>query len=129
MAVVVETSVIIGFLKGNHPEVRFVEKKLREGELCLSAITVFELKVGIVSNSKHDQRLAGLFQAATVFPFDQKAALCAAAIENELRTRGEVIGVPDTLIAGTCLALRLPLVTLNPAHFRRVRSLTVAPLM
>lgn len=61
-------------------------------------------------------------------PFDGPAALAAAAVENNLRAIGEVIGVPDTLIAGICLARNLPLYTLNGEHFRRVAGLKVHEL-
>ncbi|AOQ24166.1 hypothetical protein MTAT_08070 [Moorella thermoacetica] len=52
-------------------------------------------------------------------------ALAAAMIENRLRSGGKVIGVPETLIAGICLARNLPLFTLNTEHFKRVTGLEV----
>ncbi|APC08657.1 type II toxin-antitoxin system VapC family toxin [Neomoorella thermoacetica] len=47
-------------------------------------------------------------------------ALAAAMIENRLRSGGKVIGVPDTIIAGICLARNLSLFTLNTEHFKRI---------
>lgn len=128
MAAVTDTSIIIGFLKGHQPEVDYVEQALRNGTLTITAISVFELKVGLISNSKREKLLEKFFHQVTILPFDGPAALVAARVENDLRVKGEVIGVPDTLIAGICLARNLPLYTLNGEHFRRVAGLEVHEL-
>lgn len=125
MAVLTDTSVLIGFLKGHQPEVGYIEEALRGKTLILSAITVFELKVGLTPNSKRDRLFDKLFQQVTVVPFDKEAAMAAASIENQLRSQGQVIGVPDTLIAGICLSRNLGLVTLDADHFQRVPGLEV----
>ncbi|WP_338834278.1 Ribonuclease VapC2 [Moorella humiferrea] len=125
MGVVTDTSIIIGFLKGHQPEVDYVEQALRNGTLTITAITVFELKVGLPANSKRERLLTKFFQQVTILPFDGQAALAAAMIENRLRSGGEGIGVPDTLIAGICLARNLSLLTLNIEHFKRVPGLEV----
>ncbi|QGP93939.1 hypothetical protein MGLY_33640 [Neomoorella glycerini] len=111
--------------KGHQPEVDYVEHALRDGTLTITAITVFELKVGLAANSKRERLLAKFFQQVTILPFDGQAALAAAMIENRLRSGGEVMGVPDTLIAGICLARNLSLFTLNVEHFKRVPGLEV----
>jgi len=125
MGVVTDTSIIIGFLKGHQPEVAYVQQALRNGTLTITAITVFELKLGLTTNSKRERLLTKFFEQVTVLPFDGQAALAAAMIENRLRSAGEVIGVPDVLIAGICLARNLSLATLNVEHFKRVTGLDV----
>lgn len=124
-AVVIDTSVIIGFLKGNPPEVKYLEKVLPTGNVKLTAITIFELKVGIIASTKRDKILDHFLRQISVIPFDREAALEAARIENNLRQKGEGIGAPDTLIAGICLAQGLTLVTLNLKHFNRIPGLKV----
>nr|WP_258359582.1 type II toxin-antitoxin system VapC family toxin [Moorella sulfitireducens] len=69
--------------------------------------------------------MAKFFEQVTILPFDGQAALAAAMIENKLRSGGKVIGRPDTLIAGICLARSLPLCTLNAEHFKQVPGLEV----
>jgi len=39
-----------------------------------------------------------------------------------------LIGFPDILIAGICLAHDLPLLTRNQAHFERIPDLVLFPL-
>ncbi len=47
----------------------------------------------------------------------------AADIYADLRTRGELIGDADILIAATALVHNLPLKTLNIKHFNRIPHL------
>lgn len=125
MEFVLDTSVVIGFLKGNQPDVEFMTFSLQKRNAALTSVTVFELKIGIVPESKRALRLDKLFRYLPVLPLDLPAALAAAQVENQLRAAGAVIGAPDTLIAGICLSRDLPLVTNNLRHFERVEGLKV----
>ena len=52
-----------------------------------------------------------------VLPLDVTAARQAAALQRTLQQQGQVIGLPDTLIAGVCLAQQIPLLTRNSRHY------------
>ncbi|HHV58443.1 MAG TPA: type II toxin-antitoxin system VapC family toxin [Firmicutes bacterium] len=121
--VVADTSVIVDFLQGRAPARRFIEETLAYGRLGLTSITVFELCVGLNFTDKRQQALTQLFRLSTILPLDYKAARLAAELENDLRARGEVIGLADTLIAAICLAQKRPLVSSNTRHFQRVPGL------
>lgn len=125
MEFALDTSVVIGFLKGNRPDVEITVSSLHSRMAALTSVTVFELKVGIPPESKRDLRLDKLFRYLPVLPLDLPAALAAAQVENQLRADGAVIGAPDTLIAGICLSRNLTLVTNNIRHFERVEGLKV----
>lgn len=125
MEFVLDTSVVIGFLRGNRPDVEFMTSALQKRSAALTSVTVFELKAGIMPESKRDLKLDKLFRYLTVLPLDLPAALAAARVENRLRKAGTVIGAPDTLIAGICLSRDLPLVTGNLKHFKLVEGLKV----
>jgi len=56
------------------------------------------------------------------------ASEMAASVNRYLARRGERIGDPDTLIAGTCLDAGLPILTRNARHFERVPGLEVLKL-
>jgi len=125
MGFILDTSVVIGFLKGHRPDMEFMISALQNRSAALASVTVFELKVGIPPESKRDSRLDKLFCYLPVLPLDLPAALAAAQVENRLRVAGTVIGAPDTLIAGICLSRDLTLVTNNVRHFKRVEGLKV----
>lgn len=123
--IAVDTSVLIDFLRGNPPETKLVSKLIKNGCGAITAISVFELQVGIPPGSRREEKLGQLINYLEVLPLDRTAAMKAGLIERELRTRGQLIGVADVLIAGICLAHNVPLATRNRDHFERVPGLNL----
>jgi tRNA(fMet)-specific endonuclease VapC len=99
----------------------------RPSELCISSITLAELRFG--ADLKRSKRLHGLIttfvRSVGVLPFDVAAAEGFGALAATLRGRGASIGGFDTLIAAHALAAALTLVTGNTKHFGRVPGLTI----
>ncbi len=97
----------------------------RPSEICLSSITLAELRYG--ADRKKSRKLHGLIdtfvETITVQPFDQAAADRFGSVASALAGRGTPIGEFDTLIAAHALELQLTLVTNNTKHFRRVAGL------
>lgn len=54
-----------------------------------------------------------------VLPLDNKSIVMASTVYAALRKKGQLVEDPDLLIACTCLANHLPLVTGNAKHFER----------
>ena len=101
---------------------------LKKGaELCLSAITLAELRHG--ADRKGSRKLQGLIAtfvaAVEVAPFDEVAATEFGRIGSLLAERGTPIGEFDVLIAAHAIALRCTLVSNNGRHFSRVPGLSV----
>ena len=98
------------------------------GQIAVSAVTVYELEVGIAKSTqpaKRRRQFNELLDAVSVLPFDHGSASEAARVRADLEKVGRPIGPLDTLIAGTTLAHRATLVTHNTGEFRRVPKLTV----
>jgi len=91
----------------------------------MTAITLYELKAVGIRSERQERTIAILAKALGVLPFGPKEAEQAAEIWRLLARKGELIGLPDTLIAGICLANGLPLLTRNPDHYKRVPGLEV----
>jgi tRNA(fMet)-specific endonuclease VapC len=108
---------------------RVSEQILRRipSELCMSAITVAELRYGAAL--RKSAKLHSLIDTVTaniaVMAFDESAAVHFGAVASKLAERGAPIGELDTLIAAHALSLELTLVTNNVTHFKRVDGLTV----
>jgi tRNA(fMet)-specific endonuclease VapC len=100
----------------------------RPSELCISSITLAELRFG--ADAKASRRLHGLVDtfvaSVAVMPFDSAAADKFGPVANALAKRGEPIGTFDTLIAAHALSLGLTFVTNNTKHFQRVAGLRTA---
>jgi tRNA(fMet)-specific endonuclease VapC len=101
--------------------------KHRPSQLCVSAITVAELRYGAAR--RKSAKLRALIDAFTgnivVAPFDENCAIEFGTIASELAERGSPIGEFAVLIAAHAISLGLTLVTNNVKHFNRVRGLTV----
>jgi tRNA(fMet)-specific endonuclease VapC len=97
----------------------------KRSELCVSVITVAELRFGAAKRGsrKIHRAIDAFLSGVDVLAFDQAAAdqfgLVAAALANE----GAPIGHMDTLIAAHALSRSATLVTNNSRHFSRVGGL------
>ena len=99
----------------------------RPSELCISSITLAELRFGAQArNSKRLHQLISSFVASvTVVPFDQSAATKFGFVAAFLKATGTPIGNFDTLLASHALALNLVFITNNQKHFRKVPNLQI----
>jgi predicted nucleic acid-binding protein len=93
-------------------------------ELCISAITVYELARGIRRlhpgrrRSFLDAWFAELLQGPVrTLAFDQSAALAACELELDARRRGRVIETRDLFILASAKANGLRVATGNSDHF------------
>ena len=97
----------------------------RPSEICISALTVAELRYGV--ERRRSRKLRALVEAFAgamlVAPFDIAAAAAFGSIAASLSKHGTPIGTMDTLIAAHAVALGLTLVTNNAKHFARVSGL------
>jgi tRNA(fMet)-specific endonuclease VapC len=97
----------------------------KASELCLSAITVAELRFGADKrrSRKIHRAIDAFLSGVEVLAFDNSAAAKFGAIAAALAGAGEPIGQMDTLIAGHALSAGATLVTNNQRHFSKVSGL------
>jgi tRNA(fMet)-specific endonuclease VapC len=99
----------------------------RPSELCISAITLAELRYGADrKRSRKLHRLVDTFvETIAVEPFDISPANRFGALAALLSRQGSRIGGFDTLIGAHALSLSLVLITNNTQHFERIPNLRV----
>lgn len=99
----------------------------RPSQLCVSAITVAELRFGADKrrSRKIHAAIDGFLSGVQVMPFDADAADRFGAVAAALAVAGVPIGQMDTLIAAHALALDATLVTNNEKHFSKVARLRI----
>lgn len=125
--IVADTDVLIDFLTDRGPAADRVAALLGAGSLATTAVGRFELQCG-VRDEREERRVRDLLAALPVLPLDGAAADSAATVRRELRSRGEDIGMADSLIAGIALAAGAELLTRNRRRLTRVPSLRLAAL-
>ncbi|MBI3990405.1 MAG: type II toxin-antitoxin system VapC family toxin [candidate division NC10 bacterium] len=122
--VVLDTDVVIDFLNGKEPSVGVVRTLIEVNKAFITAINAYELWAGAKAITLK-RGLDDLFEDIGCLPLTLDAAKRAGEVTVRLRQQGMEIGVGDSLIAGICLSLDLPLITRNVEHFRRVKGLKV----
>jgi tRNA(fMet)-specific endonuclease VapC len=117
----------VSFALRGHGEVGARLQARRPSDLCMSAITLAELRYG--ADRKGSRKLHALIDtfaaALEVASFDEAAAAEYGRIGSMLAERGTPIGEFDVLIAAHAVALRCTLVTNNVRQFSKVPGLSV----
>jgi tRNA(fMet)-specific endonuclease VapC len=105
---------------------RIVEQQ--PSELCVSALTLAELRRGVERRKSHklDRVVSAFFKNISVMPFDEECARAFGRLSAQLEARGTPIAAFDALIAAHAVTLGVTLVTNNERHFSRVPALRTA---
>ncbi len=119
-----DTSLFIGRESG-----RPLQTELLPDELAVSAITIGELRAGVLAatdTSARDQRLSTLTAALALkpIPVDETVASAWARLRLALRDNKLKMPVNDSWIAATAIALGIPVVTQDD-DFPRLAELDV----
>lgn len=126
MRYLLDTNTCIYIIKRSPEQVMLRFKRLRVGDVGVSAITVCELQYG-VSNSSQPERnqraLTEFLGPLEVLDFPAAASTTYGEIRASLRRSGKPIGSYDLLLAAHALHDNLILVTNNIREFARVPDL------
>lgn len=123
----IETSVIIAYLRGRPEAVELLDSL--EGELTSSFVCLAELYEGIYrvrEKALAEKGVKNFFAGLSeTFGLDEEIAQHFGQIRADLKKKGRIIEDLDILLAATCLAHHLTLVTFNPKHFSLVKELEI----
>lgn len=117
-----DTEVVIDYIRDKKPCSEWADNALRRYSCCVTSITIYELKFGIVFAGRKDA-YASMLAELPVLNFEQKAALIAGEIHAKLCLNRQDIGPKDVFIASICIANNCALLTKNKKHFERVKNL------
>ncbi len=109
----VDTDILIDYLRGHADAVTFLEKHV--DELFISAVSVAELYQG-VREGRERTKLSRMISGLVVLALSEEIAETAGLYRREFRDRIGC-GLADCMIAATASEHRLDLATLNSKHF------------
>ncbi|MDD5288737.1 MAG: type II toxin-antitoxin system VapC family toxin [Dehalococcoidales bacterium] len=115
IACLVDTDVIIDFLRGRPYAKTRLEALAEDGLLAISTLTHLEVFHGM--RAEEEKVTGGFLDGLTSVKVDISIARTAGKLLNNLRARGITIGVVDAVIAATAQELGVPLVTNNTQHY------------
>jgi predicted nucleic acid-binding protein len=126
---ILETTFLIDLEREHHrgapgPAVTFLESN-PDARLYLPFIVAGELAAGL--SMRHRARWEAFLAPFYVLPSTAEVSWQYGRAYRHLQDNGTLIGANDLWIAATGLAYRMPVVTRNVDHFRRVPGLDVEP--
>ncbi|GHV96138.1 tRNA(fMet)-specific endonuclease VapC [Spirochaetia bacterium] len=110
------------------PKVLGAIQNKKEAGLAISSITLAELEFGIcnsLSVEKNRNALIAFLPTVDVLQFGESAAIEYGRIRANLKKRGCITGLMDTLIAAHAKSAQLVLVTNNTGEFKRIDGLNL----
>lgn len=129
MKIVVDSSILIDYLRGGKKGLQFIKEieKNKDLELFLPTIVVFELFSGQSTKSPHVVSII-----LNLLKFFQRIELTEeiAKFSGQLfRDAKKTLGVSDCIIAASALQINAEVVTLNQKHFDQIPNLSLYPLL
>jgi tRNA(fMet)-specific endonuclease VapC len=126
---IIDTDILIDFLRNKRETVAFVGG-LEEKRVLLSTTVVnaFELYYGAHKSRNPEKNLQAtkkLMSRLILLPLTPKSAQKAGHIYAELETKGQSIGLRDTLIGAIALTREFSIATHNIEHFRKIKDLRI----
>jgi predicted nucleic acid-binding protein len=116
-----DTSILIEYYrKKDKSKTKFVQLSKRYS-FAVSVIVKLEILVGI--NKDQQEFWKQVFDKIKILPLQEEDVGVAAQILRNLTKRNKIIGLKDTLIASSAIALNLPLSTLNIKDFKRIENI------
>ncbi len=116
-----DTDVIIEYLRGRDEAIRYVESL--EGELYVSAITVAELFSGVKCIDE-EAALERFLDAFEVIPVDRALARLGGLCRQRYRP-AHGTGLADAIVATSAESAGAALVTFNKRHFPMIKDVVV----
>ncbi|MBS1263370.1 MAG: hypothetical protein MAG715_00546 [Methanonatronarchaeales archaeon] len=125
-AVIVDTDVLIDFLRGRGEGVDLLEEHRADNAVETTDVNVFELYHGAYGSREREAnlvRLKGFLNRVTSHSTSEDSMELAGRIAADLDDRGEPVGVRDVLIGSIALIENRPVLTRSREHFERVERL------
>ena len=116
--ILVDTDVLVDFLRGNEKALSFMKNHAEE--IILSSIVVAELYAGIRTNE--EDKLDRLISLFPVIPLTSEIARYGGFFKRDFH-KSHGIGLADALIAATAESQGATLKTLNTKHYPMLKGL------
>ena len=127
MKIVLDTDIIIYFLKGNEK----ISKKLLSfppNDIYTTIFNITEMLYGAYNSKKIEYNLKLIKDFAkniNILHFDEEASEIFAKNKAQLKQEGKLIADFDLLIASIAIVNNCILITNNIRHFKRIKTLQV----
>ncbi|MBI4918823.1 type II toxin-antitoxin system VapC family toxin [archaeon] len=119
--ILLDTSAIIELVLGTEKG-KIIQENLEDDVGATSSLTAHELLAG--ASETRTVILKNFLRTLEIIPFNLEDSYKSSELEKKLSKKGKTIGKVDVLIAGTCLARNIKLITTD-TDFARVDDLKI----
>jgi predicted nucleic acid-binding protein len=121
--VLVETTILVDYLRGSDDAADYLDKARAEGELLCSTVTQAELIVGSRTRGeiREIDQLLSRFLNEPIASGDSTRAL--TWLRKYYHSRG--MGFHDCLLGAAGVRLKIPIATLNEKHFKALPGVKI----
>ncbi len=106
-----DTNALISYFEGKEPDKNFLTELIAKEELFISPVVVAELRPR--TNTDDQKKLNDLIGSGTVIPIDLEIGFMAGQYREQFSKKTKKVYLLDCLIAATCKAHDLALITNN----------------
>ena len=117
--VILDSGVVFDYLKGNDSVKSEIFQEIGLSNTFVSTITVLETYYGMLKKEEADTR--AFFRQISHFIIDKETSQKAIELMNGYRS--QKIGLPDCLIAATCIVNNAQLFTYNTQDFDYIEGM------
>lgn len=121
MPILIDTDVIIDYLRGQADAVRFIESQ--DSDFLISTITIAELFTG-VREGRERQAIKAFLNAFEIVVVSAEIAELGGLYRRDFH-KSHSVSLADALIAASAITRQATLVTLNKKHFPMVGDICV----
>jgi predicted nucleic acid-binding protein len=126
---IIDTDILIDLLRNRKEAVAFVSQlQDKNFLLATTVINQFELHYGAHKSGNPEKNLQAtkkLLNRLQILPLTPRSAQRAGHIFAELETKGQTIGLRDTLIGAIALTREYSVATRNTEHFKKIADLKI----
>lgn len=121
--VVIDTSVLISFFRGNSKFADILTTLLKNNKALVTGLIIAELLQGI-KNPKEEQKILSVIDAIPVVELTTDLWIKAGQISSSLRRKGISLPLTDVAIAVIALEYNLSILTLDK-HFEKIEQVKI----
>ena len=111
-----DSDIIIWHLRGRKEITEMLKDLQRSGLPACSAISALEVHLGVKTKDE-EGKTNRFLESLKVFDVNMDIAKIAAQLIRDYKAKGVTMGIPDSIIASTCILHDLTLVTYNRKHY------------
>lgn len=126
--VCLDSDVLIDFLRNDKLIVQKIKELSSNEKLFITSINSFEILKELKSSKINKDIILEFISNFYIFNFNFEASKKAAEIFNQLKSEGNIIELPDIMIASIVIANNERLLTRNTTHFERIKDLKLEKL-